>query len=176
MAHRFETFDDFWPYYVRAHSKKSTRVLHFLGTTAGVTSAVTGLLTGRLGLLLAAPLLGYGPAWFGHFVLEGNVPATLAHPLWSLRADFVMLAKMLEGTMDAEVQRVLSGDRAPGDRAPGDRAPGDRAPGDRAPSARAPSARAPGDRAPVVQRREKSPADAVIPAINVSPGAPGATN
>jgi hypothetical protein len=106
MADRFESFDDFWPHYVRAHSKKSTRVLHFLGTSAGLTSAAVGALTGRLGYLLAAPLLGYGPAWIGHFFFERNVPATFGHPFWSLRADFVMFAKMLRGTMDGEVERV----------------------------------------------------------------------
>lgn len=111
MAQRFESFDDFWPFYVRAHSKKSTRILHFLGTSAGVTSAAAGLLTGRLAMLLAAPILGYGPAWIGHFVFEGNVPATFGHPLWSLKADFVMFSKMLRGTMDDEVERVMGRER-----------------------------------------------------------------
>ena len=111
MSQRFETFEDFWPFYVRAHSKKTTRMLHFLGTSAGVTSAIAGALTGKLGWVLAAPVLGYGPAWIGHFVFEGNVPATFGHPLWSLRADFVMLSKMLRGTMDAEVERVMQRER-----------------------------------------------------------------
>jgi hypothetical protein len=108
MAQRFDTFEDFWPYYVRAHSKKSTRLLHLLGTSAAVTSAATGLVTGRLAYLLAAPVIGYAPAWFAHFVFEGNVPATFGHPLWSLKADFVMMSKMVCGTMDAEVERVMA--------------------------------------------------------------------
>src|SRR5690606_18340779 len=74
-----------------------------------------GLLTGRLGLVLLAPVLGYGPAWIGHFVFEKNVPATFGHPLWSLRADFVMLGKMILGTMDAEVARVVALGRDDGD-------------------------------------------------------------
>ena len=107
MAKRFETFADFWPYYVSAHQKKSTRVLHMLGTTAGVTSALAGLISGRLPFLLAAPVVGYLPAWVGHFVFEKNRPATFDHPLWSLKADFVMLAKMVQGKMDEEVAKVV---------------------------------------------------------------------
>ncbi len=107
MAQRFESFDEFWTFYVRAHSKKSTRVLHFVGTSLGVGSAALGLMSGRLALLAAAPVLGYLPAWVGHFVFEGNIPATFGNPLWSLKADFVMFSKMVNGTMDAEVERVM---------------------------------------------------------------------
>jgi hypothetical protein len=102
------SFEQFWPFYVRAHSSKWNRRLHFVGTSAAVALGASGLLTGRLSLLLAAPVVGYGPAWIGHFLVEGNVPATFGHPLWSLRADFVMWRKMLAGTMDAEVARVLA--------------------------------------------------------------------
>lgn len=115
MSHQFDTFAEFWPHYVRAHSKKSTRLLHLLGTTAALSSAGVGFFTRRLGFVLAAPLLGYGPAWFGHFFFEGNVPATFGHPLWSLKADFVMMSKMLDGTMDAEVERVMRAEQSEAD-------------------------------------------------------------
>lgn len=39
-----------------------------------------------LGLLL----VGYGCAWVGHFVHEGNNPAALIHPAFSLLGDFKM--------------------------------------------------------------------------------------
>lgn len=107
MSQRFESFEEFWPYYVRAHSEKTNRVLHFVGTTASVGTALMGLMTGRLALLAVAPVLGYGPAWIGHFVFEGNVPATFGHPLWSLRADFIMWSKMLRGEMEAEVEAAV---------------------------------------------------------------------
>ena len=49
-----------------------------------------GLLTRRRAFFLAAPVVGYGFAWVGHFFVEGNKPATFKHPLWSLRGDLVM--------------------------------------------------------------------------------------
>ena len=102
-----ETFEQFWDFYVGAHRKKSTRVLHFIGTTTAMACVAGGLLTKRRWLLLAAPIAGYGPAWIGHFFAEKNKPASFEYPLWSLRADFVMWWKTLRGEMQAEVDRVL---------------------------------------------------------------------
>jgi hypothetical protein len=107
---RFETFEEFWPFYVKQHANKWNRRLHFAGTSLAVASAGLGVLTLRPSLVLLAPVLGYGPAWIGHFVVEGNKPATFHWPAWSLKADFIMWSKMLAGTMDAEVERVLAAD------------------------------------------------------------------
>lgn len=112
MADRFESFEDFWPYYVREHSKKLTRQLHFIGTTAALTCLAGGLLTRKLSLVALAPVAGYGPAWLSHFLVEKNRPATFTHPVWSLAADLVMWGKMIAGTMDDEVAAVLEVDRA----------------------------------------------------------------
>jgi len=104
---RIRTFEEFWPYYVREHSKKTTRTIHFVGTTA--VFALLGYAAARRKLwpLLVAPVAGYGPAWFSHFFIEGNKPATFQYPLWSLRADFIMWSKIARGTMDEEVARTL---------------------------------------------------------------------
>jgi hypothetical protein len=108
MADEIRTFEEFWPHYVRAHQSKGNRTMHFIGTSAAMALVGTGVLTGNLLLVGAAPLVGYGCAWFGHFVLEKNVPATFGHPLWSLAADFVMWKKILAGTMDAEVAKHVA--------------------------------------------------------------------
>jgi hypothetical protein len=103
----FETFEEFWPYYVREHSKKTTRVLHFTGTSLAFATIAYAAIKRRPRLLLLAPVLGYGLSWIGHFFVEQNRPATFTYPLWSLRGDFRMLAKMIVGTMDDEVERVM---------------------------------------------------------------------
>ena len=112
MSKEMKTFEEFWPYYVRAHSEKGNRRLHFVGTSAALALAAGGVLLRRPSMLLLAPVVGYGCAWIGHFFIEGNVPATFGHPLWSLKADFVMWSKMLDGSMDAEVERVMKGEAA----------------------------------------------------------------
>ncbi|MBX3260792.1 MAG: DUF962 domain-containing protein [Labilithrix sp.] len=104
---KIETFEQFWDFYVGEHKKKSTRLLHFIGTTAAVSCLAAGLLTKRRWLLLVAPVCGYGPAWIGHFFVEKNKPASFKYPLWSLQADFVMWWKTLSGQMQAEVDRVV---------------------------------------------------------------------
>ena len=107
----FRTFEEFWPFYVKEHQKKSTRILHFIGTTGAMACVAGGLLTKRRWLLAVAPVIGYGPAWVSHFFIEGNKPASFKHPLWSLRADLVMWSKMVRLKMDDEVERVLREDR-----------------------------------------------------------------
>ena len=112
----FKSFEEFWPFYVKEHSKKSTRILHFIGTTAAMGCVAGGLLTKRRWLLAVAPVAGYGPAWIAHFFVEGNKPASFKYPLYSLRADLVMWTKMVTFKMDAEVERILREDREREDR------------------------------------------------------------
>ncbi len=106
----FRTFDEFWPFYVKEHQKKSTRILHFIGTTGAMACVAGGLLTKRRWLLAVAPVVGYGPAWISHFFIEGNKPASFKYPLYSLRADLVMWSKMVRFQMTDEVERILRED------------------------------------------------------------------
>jgi len=103
---RFESFEDFWPYYVGEHRDPLCRALHYVGTTLAIGTVATAALTANPAWLLLTPVVGYGPAWVGHFLIEGNVPATFKHPLWSLRGDLKMLRLALEGRMAQEVERL----------------------------------------------------------------------
>jgi len=109
----YASFEEFWPDYVRAHTNKTNRQLHFIGSTLGALCAVGGVLTRKRLLLLAAPVLGYGFAWVGHFVFEKNKPASFEHPLYSFQGDWVMWSKIANGTMDAEVERFTREATAP---------------------------------------------------------------
>ncbi len=104
----YRSFEEFWPFYVREHANKTNRTLHFIGTSLAMASVAAALLTKRRALLLATPVLGYGFAWVGHFGVEKNKPASFKYPAWSLRGDMVMWWKTLNGTMDAEVERVTT--------------------------------------------------------------------
>ena len=98
------TFAEFWPYYVRHHVQARTRVLHAVGSSLAVVSVALALAVSPWFLPLA-PLVGYGFAWYAHFFVERNRPATFGHPLWSLAADYRMLFLMIAGRMDDEVAR-----------------------------------------------------------------------
>lgn len=103
---RPESFEEFWPYYVSQHQNPTCRKLHFVGTT--IAMGCLALAPTNPWMALAAPVAGYGFAWVGHFVFEKNKPASWLGPkelYWSLRGDLRMWMYMLEGTMDAEVER-----------------------------------------------------------------------
>lgn len=93
----FRSFSDFWPYYMREHSKPSTRLVHAAGTLASTALIIALLISRNFRYLPLALIVGYGPAWFAHFFLEKNRPATFKHPLWSLMGDYKMIALMFTG-------------------------------------------------------------------------------
>jgi hypothetical protein len=98
---RFASFDEFFDFYLQEHAEPNTRRLHFLGTTAAAILAVAALTDRRRRwLLLPAIIAGYAPAWFAHFAIERNRPATFRNPLWSARADLRMLRLWLTGRLE----------------------------------------------------------------------------
>jgi hypothetical protein len=101
-------FADFWPEYVRAHSRPGTRAIHLLGTLAGWGLLITALALRQWWWIAGALIVSYALAWISHFFVERNRPATFEHPLWSWWADQKMVALMLAGKMNAEVARCAA--------------------------------------------------------------------
>jgi hypothetical protein len=97
---RFASFREFYPYYLQQHTNSTSRRLHVGGTLLAVVAALSAVVTGRWRWLLAVPFAGYLPAWIGHVLFERNSPATLRHPLYSLRGDFTLLLEVLSGRRD----------------------------------------------------------------------------
>lgn len=102
---RIQSFVEFWPFYVREHSLPACRALHFVGSTL-VLVVIAAAAVYNWWLLLAAPVVGYGFAWIGHFTIEKNKPASFKYPLWSFIADWKMWAMILVGRMGAEVEKA----------------------------------------------------------------------
>jgi hypothetical protein len=96
---KFQSFAEFWPYYLDEHSKPATRLLHCVGTLAAVALLVALIAIGKWWLFPLAFVPGYGMAWIGHFFIEKNRPATFTYPLWSFMGDWKMLALMLTGRL-----------------------------------------------------------------------------
>ena len=98
-------YTEFWDFYVREHSKPATRYLHFVGTTLGLVLLFWFISSGRWYYFPVFFVVGYAFAWFSHFVIEKNRPATFKYPLWSFISDFRMIWFMLTGRMAREVER-----------------------------------------------------------------------
>jgi len=94
---RYKSFSEFWPFYVAEHSHPGTRLLHLIGTTAGIFLVIYFVATGRWWLFFLGLIPGYGCAWLAHFLIEKNKPATFKYPLWSFIGDYKMIAWMLMG-------------------------------------------------------------------------------
>lgn len=103
---KIRTYADFWPYYLQEHAKPQTRALHYVGTGVVIAALAAMMVTGNLWFLLLALFGGYGFAWFAHFFIEKNRPATFTYPLWSLVSDFRMAWDWLTGSLDAELHRA----------------------------------------------------------------------
>lgn len=93
----FNSFAEFYPFYLGEHANRTCRRLHFIGSSLVILTLLVALATGRMNWLWLMPLFGYGFAWAGHYLFEKNRPATFQHPLYSLAGDWVMYAQMLRG-------------------------------------------------------------------------------
>jgi len=105
---RFSTYEEFWPFYLREHSDRVSRVLHFTGTNLALAAIIAGILVTPWWLMAALPA-GYLFAWAGHLFFERNRPAAFTYPLWSLRADFRMWGYMWRGRLGEELRRADEG-------------------------------------------------------------------
>ncbi len=105
MARLAASYREFWPIYLREHSRPATRGLHYLGTGLGLALLAAGLVTADWRLLPAALVAGYAFAWIGHAAIERNRPATFSHPLWSFVSDFRMFGLWASGRMGRELAR-----------------------------------------------------------------------
>lgn len=97
------SYRQFWPFYLRQHAKPATRAWHIVGTSLAVAVLLAGIALSNGWLALAALPLGYGPAWYAHFVIEKNRPATFRYPLWSLVSDLRMTGLWYMGRLKREL-------------------------------------------------------------------------
>ena len=92
---RYTSYKDFFPFYLKEHSKRNTRILHYFGTFGYLGLLASLIITQNYAFLPLILLAGYGPAWIGHFFIEKNKPATFKYPVYSLMGDFLMFFHLL---------------------------------------------------------------------------------
>lgn len=97
MSDRFQSFAEFYPFYLDEHRNRTCRRLHFIGTSLALAMLVSAVVLVNAWFLPGALLVGYAFAWVGHFFFEKNRPATFKYPFYSFIGDWVMWKDMLIG-------------------------------------------------------------------------------
>ncbi len=96
---QFNSFNEFYPYYLAEHSNRVCRRLHLVGSLLVLSLLAFSLSSQQYALLWLLPVVGYGFAWVGHFFFEKNKPATFQHPWYSFIGDWVMAKDLLTGKL-----------------------------------------------------------------------------
>jgi hypothetical protein len=93
----YRNFAEFYPFYLSEHLNRTSRRLHFVGTSLALLLLLVTIISGKWWLLLLALVQGYAWAWVGHFFFEHNKPATFHYPRLSFIGDWRMWWEMLTG-------------------------------------------------------------------------------
>ena len=101
---KINSFNEFYPMYLREHSNPVCRALHYIGSFLVLVVLYIALTTSEYKLLWLLPVIGYGFAWVGHFFIEKNRPATFTYPLYSFIGDWVMLKDFLTGQISNKLK------------------------------------------------------------------------
>jgi hypothetical protein len=94
---KFGSMAEFYPFYLSEHSNRTSRRLHFAGTSLGLVFLAAAIVTLNGWFVLAGLVCGYAFAWVGHFFFEKNRPATFSYPFYSFAGDWVMWSEILRG-------------------------------------------------------------------------------
>tara|TARA_B100001094_G_scaffold281563_1_gene293074 strand:+ start:197 stop:529 length:333 start_codon:yes stop_codon:yes gene_type:complete len=105
-----QNYKEFWHFYLREHSHPKTRRLHTTGTSLGFLFFAASLYFHSWLLLLLSFLFGYGFAWFSHFFIEKNKPASFKYPWKSFWADIKLLIMSITGEIEDEIESLKNGE------------------------------------------------------------------
>tara|TARA_Y100000996_G_C22527421_1_gene645034 strand:- start:1317 stop:1628 length:312 start_codon:yes stop_codon:yes gene_type:complete len=97
---KFNSFKEFYPFYLSEHSKRSTKILHMIGSIGVILMISYSFYSSNTKILYYLPIVGYGFAWIGHFFFEKNRPATFTYPLYSFAGDWIMLKDIFLGKVE----------------------------------------------------------------------------
>lgn len=92
---KFNTFKDFYPFYLSEHQNIICRRFHIIGSFLVLLNIIAVVFFIDWYWIFGVPVLGYGFAWSGHFFFEKNKPATFRYPIYSLMGDWVMFGQVL---------------------------------------------------------------------------------
>lgn len=64
----YQTFEQFYPFYLSQHANQINRRLHVIGTLLALILLIRAIFYPSFINILIVPIFGYGFAWIGHFV------------------------------------------------------------------------------------------------------------
>jgi hypothetical protein len=95
---QFNSFKEFYPFYLSQHQNSICRKLHFIGLLLGIAWLFI-VFAAKLNpwFILISLAFGYGFGFIGHFIFEKNKPATFKNPFYSFAGDIKMMIDLLTG-------------------------------------------------------------------------------
>jgi hypothetical protein len=99
------SFEEFWPHYVRLHTRTETHACHAAGSLACLGLLTAAVVLRQPVLAVVGPLVDYALAQASHRLFESNRTMPWKNQVWHTRAEMRMLRLVLTGRMTAEVTR-----------------------------------------------------------------------
>lgn len=96
----------YWEAYLWHHRHPNTRLLHRIGSLLCIAGAIATLLGAGVVWLPLSIAIGYGFAFSGHYLVEGNRPLTLKHPLRAALCNWVLFFYEMIFDVEEELQRL----------------------------------------------------------------------
>ena len=96
-------FKEFWSVYLHAHSRRSTRALHYVATVFFGFTAAVAVAVEQIWIVPAGIAGSYAIAVMAHWGLERNQPLFVVNPLWGAVADLRMCWLALTGRLRREL-------------------------------------------------------------------------
>jgi hypothetical protein len=101
-----DTFEEFWPHYVRLHTRPETQTLHAVATLSCLALLGAAVVLRNPLVALMAPLVDYAIAQTSHRLFEANRTTPWKNQIWHTRAELRMLRFVLTRRMADEVLRT----------------------------------------------------------------------
>ena len=100
-------FSEYWPDYLREHSKPATRAMHYIQTVVGGAVILLSLFTQNWWLFFGTLVAIFFWALAAHKIVEGNSPAAATHPFWwSVLNDVRMFWHFATGSLSEELEKA----------------------------------------------------------------------
>ena len=99
-------FEQFWLHFLSSHRKPATRWAHTVGLSLGVLGGAAALVQRRVTPLLLGAGAFAALALGAHPLFEANTPENFGRPLWAARALGRMWLRTLNGSIEADIERL----------------------------------------------------------------------